>query len=104
MVTKGLIVSLEAKPGKEREVAEFLRSARPLVDDEPQTVAWFAFRTGERSFAIVDAFPDEAGRRAHLEGAVAAALVARADELLASTPAIDPVDVVSAKLPDGQPG
>jgi hypothetical protein len=89
MVTKGLIVSLEAKPGKEREVAEFLRSARPLVDDEPQTVAWFAFRTGER---------------AHLEGAVAAALGARAAELLASTPAIDPVDVVSAKLPDGQPG
>jgi quinol monooxygenase YgiN len=104
MVTKGLIVSLEAKPGKEREVAEFLRSARPLVDDEPQTVAWFAFRTGERSFAIVDAFPNEAGRRAHLEGAVAAALGARAAELLASTPAIDPVDVVSAKLPDGQPG
>ena len=104
MVTKGLIVSLEAKPGKEREVAEFLRSARPLVEDEQQTVAWFAFRTGERSFAIVDAFPDQAGRRAHLEGAVAAALGARADELLASTPAIDPVDVVSAKLPDGQPG
>lgn len=103
MVTKGLIVSLEAKPGKEREVAEFLRSARPLVDDEPQTVVWFAFRTGERSFAIVDAFPDQAGRRAHLEGAVAAALSARA-ELFASPPAIDPVDVVTAKLPDGQPG
>jgi quinol monooxygenase YgiN len=104
MITKGLIVSLDAKPGKELEVAEFLRAARPLVDDEPDTVAWIAFRTGERSFAIVDAFPDQAGRQAHLEGAVAAALGARADELLACAPAIDPVDVVSAKLPDGQSG
>lgn len=102
MVTKGLIVSLEAKPGKEQEVTDFLRDARPLVDDEPQTVAWFALRTGERTFAIVDAFPDQAGRRVHLEGAVAAALGARAAELLARAPAIEPVDVVSAKLPDGQ--
>ena len=104
MVTKGLMVSLEAKPGKEHEVAAFLKAARPLVDNEPQTVAWFAFRLGERSFAIVDAFPDQAGRRAHLEAAVAAALTARAGELFARPPVIEPVDVLSAKLPDDQPG
>jgi quinol monooxygenase YgiN len=101
MVTKALIVSLEAKPGKEQEVADLLRAARPLVDDEPQTVAWFALRTGTSEFAIVDAFPDEAGRTAHLEGAVAAALGKRAGDLLAWPPTIEPVDVVSAKLPDG---
>jgi quinol monooxygenase YgiN len=101
MVTKGLSVSLEAKPGKEQEVADLLRAARLLVNDEPQTVAWFAFRTGTWSFAIVDAFPDEAGRSARLEGAVAAALGERAGDLLAWPPMIEPVDVVSAKLPDG---
>ena len=94
-------MSLEAKPGKEQEVTDFLRDARPLVDDEPQTVAWFALRTGERTFAIVDAFPDQAGRRVHLEGAVAAALGARRPSC-SRGPAIEPVDVVSAKLPDGQ--
>ena len=102
MVTKGLIVDLEAKPGKEHELAAFLHQAVPLVEDEPQTVAWFAFRTGERSFAIVDAFPDQRGRRAHLEGAVAAALGERADDLLARAPAIEPVDIIAAKLPSEQ--
>src|SRR5262249_45611035 len=72
MVTTGLIVPLEAKPGKEQELAAFLAAALPLVRDEPETIAWFAFRTGASSFAIVDAFPDEAGRQAHLDGAVAA--------------------------------
>jgi hypothetical protein len=67
MVSKGLIVQLEAAAGKEDELASFLIDALPLVEDEPQTAAWFALRTGASSFAIVDAFPDEGGRQAHLE-------------------------------------
>lgn len=97
-ITKGLIVRLEAKPGKEEAVAAFLRSAVPLVDEEPATLVWFALQTGARSFAIVDAFPDEGGRRAHLEGAVAAALAQHGPELLAQSPVIESVDVVAATL------
>jgi quinol monooxygenase YgiN len=99
MVSKALIVQLEAAPGKEEELASFLVDALALVDGEPQTVAWFALRTGAASFAIVDAFPDEAGRQAHLAGPVAAALIERADELLAQQPQIEPIDVLAAKLP-----
>jgi quinol monooxygenase YgiN len=99
MVTKGLIVRLEATPGREEDVAAFLRDALPLVQAEPQTVAWFAVRGGASSFAIVDVFPDDDGRRAHLEGAVAAALMERASELLATAPQIEEVDVLAAKLP-----
>ncbi len=71
MVTKGLIVRLEAKAGKEAELAAFLEAALPLVLDQPATITWFAVRTDTSSFAIVDAFPDEQGRQAHLNGAVA---------------------------------
>jgi quinol monooxygenase YgiN len=99
MVTTSLIVRLEAKAGKEAELAEFLQQALPLVQAEPQTVIWLALRTGPTSFAIVDAFPDDAGRQAHLNGAVAEALLARADELLAIAPEIQQVDVLAAKLP-----
>ena len=99
MVTTGLIVRLEAKAGKENEVAAFLRDALPLVQDEPQTVAWFAVKVGASSFAIVDVFPDTDGRQAHLDGAVAAALLERASELLAEPPQIEHVEVLAAKLP-----
>lgn len=99
MVTTGLIVRLESRAGKEEELAAFLREALPLVEDEPDTVAWFGIRTGESSFAIVDAFPDHAGRQAHLDGPVAAALRERADELLSSAPVIEPVDILASKLP-----
>lgn len=94
-----LYVPLEAKPGKEQAVADFLGGALPLVEAEPGTVAWFAIRTGPSSFAIFDAFPDEAGRDAHLSGKVAAALMAKADELFASPPQIRKLDVLAAKLP-----
>jgi quinol monooxygenase YgiN len=99
MVTKGLIVRLEAKSGKEAAVATFLRDALPLVEDERGTVAWFSFRSGPSSFAIVDAFPDDDGRREHLNGRLAAALLERADELLAEPPEITHLDVLAAKLP-----
>jgi len=98
LITKGLIVRLDAKDGQEEAVAAFLRSALPLVQEESQTAVWFACRIGTSTFAIVDAFPNEAGRRAHLEGAVAAALE-NAAELLAAPPLIEPVDIIAAKLP-----
>ena len=99
MITKGLIVRLEAKRGQEEAVAAFLRDALALVQEEQQTVAWFAFMTGASSFAIVDAFPDEAGRRAHLEGQLAAALGEKALELLETPPLIEHVDILASKLP-----
>jgi quinol monooxygenase YgiN len=101
MVTTGLIVRLEAKAGRQEELAAFLAEALPLVQNEPETVAWFAVRADGSTFAIVDVFPDEAGRKAHLAGPVAAALAERAGELLATPPQIDQVDVLAAKLPDG---
>ncbi|MBV8377645.1 MAG: antibiotic biosynthesis monooxygenase [Verrucomicrobia bacterium] len=98
-VTVALLVKLEAKPGKESEVEVFLRSALPLVQEEPDTVAWFAIRMGPSTFGIVDAFPDELGRQAHLSGKVAKALMAKAPELFAKAPEIEKVDVLAAKLP-----
>src|SRR5262249_4567972 len=98
MVTKALIVRLEAKAGKEEELAAFLREALPLVQGEPQTLAWFGLRISDSSFAIMDAFPDDEGRQAHLNGAVASALIAKADELLATPPEIQRADVLAAQL------
>ena len=97
--TVGLYVPLEAKPGREAEVEAFLKSAVPLVQAEPATTAWFAVRLGPSSFAIFDAFPSESGRAAHLQGAVAAALMEKAAELLAQPPNIQQVDVLADKLP-----
>ena len=98
MVTTGLIVRLEAKSGKEQALASLLTEALPLVEDEPQTIIWFALRTSPSSFAIVDVFPDEAGRQAHLEGPVAAALAERGGELLTMAPVIERTEVLAAKL------
>lgn len=94
-----LFVRLEAKPGKETEVEQFLRSGLPLVNEEPGTAAWFGLRLGPSTFGIFDAFPDEKGRQAHLSGKVAAALMANAGELLSQPPRIEKVDVLAAKLP-----
>lgn len=99
MVKKALFVRLEAKPGKENEVARFLQSGLPIVQKEPGTTAWFGIKLGPSTFGIFDAFPDEAGREAHLTGKVAAALMARASELLSQPPSIEKVDVLAAKLP-----
>jgi quinol monooxygenase YgiN len=98
MVKVALWVRLEAKPGKEGEVEAFLRSGLPLVEAEPATTVWFGLRIGPSTFGIFDAFPDEAGRNAHLSGAVAAALGQKAAELLAAPPVIERVDVLAAKL------
>jgi quinol monooxygenase YgiN len=99
MVKLGLFVRLEAKPGRENDVENFLREALPLVNQEPGTTAWFAIRMAPATFAIFDVFQDESGRQAHLSGKVAAALMAKSAELLASTPKIEKLDVLAAKLP-----
>ena len=99
MVKVGLLVRLEAKPGKEQAVEDFLNSGLPLARNEPATVAWFAIKLGPSTFGIFDAFPDDEGRQAHLSGPIAAALMANASELLAEPPAIEKVDVLAAKLP-----
>lgn len=99
MVKVALWVQLEAKPGKEQEVADFLKSALPLVEQEPATVTWFALRMGPATFGIFDAFANEEGRQSHLTGAVAAALMSKATDLLAKPPEIVKIDVLSAKLP-----
>jgi quinol monooxygenase YgiN len=90
---------LDARPGKEAEVERFLQSGLPIVEQEPETTAWFALRLGPSRFGIFDAFPNEAGRQAHLAGRVAEALMAKAPELLAKPPAIEKVDVLADKLP-----
>ena len=98
MVTVGLLVRLEAKPGKEAEVATFLRGGLALAQQEPATTTWFAIRMGPSTFGIFDAFPDDSGRQAHLSGPIAAALMAKAPELLSAAPTIEKVEVLAAKL------
>ncbi len=98
MISTALFVRLEAKPGKEQEVADFLKSGLSLVQQEPATISWFGLRLGPSTFAIFDAFPDEAGRQAHLNGRVAAALMAKAGDLLSQPPTIEKADVLAAKL------
>ena len=100
MVKVALFVRLEAKAGKEKEVEQFLLSGLPLVMEEPDTTAWFGIRLGPSTFGIFDAFPNEAGRQAHLSGKVAASLMAKAGELFSTPPSIEKVDVLAAKLPE----
>jgi quinol monooxygenase YgiN len=99
MVKVALYVKLVAKPGKEADVEGFLRGGLAVVMEEPATTAWFAIRINPSTFGIFDAFPDEAGREAHLTGRVAAALMAKAPDLLAEPPKIEKIDVLAAKLP-----
>jgi quinol monooxygenase YgiN len=99
MVKLGLYVRLEAKAGYEMDVENLLREALPLADEEEGTLVWFAVRFGPSTFAIFDAFGDDEGREAHLQGKIAATLMEKAPELLAEQPAIERFDVLAAKLP-----
>ena len=99
MPTLGLFVRLEAKPGKERELAAFLNQGLQLANQETTTPVWFALQLGPATFAIFDAFRDESGRQNHLNGPIAKALMAQAPNLLATPPVIERVDVLGAKLP-----
>jgi len=93
-----LYVSLEAKPGREEEAAEFLRSLFPLVAEETGTTTWYAVRFDQNTFAIFDAFPDEAARDAHLAGKAAVALIQRASDLFLDDPEIKRLEILASKL------
>lgn len=97
-----LFVRLEAKPGKETEVENFLRGGLAIVQQEPGTTTWFAFRMGPSTFGIFDTFTDDEGRQAHLSGRVAAALMQKASELLAEPPVIRQIDILASKLPQAK--
>ena len=99
MPTLSLFVRLEAKPGKEADVASFLEQGLELARQEATTPVWFALRLGPSTFGVFDAFEDEAGRQAHLNGPIAKALMAQAANLLTSPPVIERIDVLGAKLP-----
>ena len=99
MLKFALFARLEAKPGKEKEVAAFLQQGLQLANQETTTPVWFALRLGPSTFAIFDAFNDEAGRQAHLTGPIAKALMANAPNLLATAPSIEQLEVLGAKLP-----
>jgi len=98
MTKYGYLVRLVAKPDKAEELGAFLASALPLAEAEAKTIVWFAIRISKTDFGIFDAFPDEAGRKAHIEGPIAKALLGRADELLAQPPTIEPIDILASKL------
>ncbi len=99
MINVALFVRMDAEPGKEEDAAAFLRSAVPLVNNEPETIAWFALQIGSSTFPIFDAFPDEHGRQAHLAGKFAAALMHQAADLFTGQPVIEQADVLALKLP-----
>jgi quinol monooxygenase YgiN len=98
----GLFVRLEAKTGREGDLENFLKEALQMVDEEPETTVWFSFRLGPTTFGIFDTFPDDSGRRAHMQGAVASALREKGPELLAENPSVEPLDILAAKLPAAQ--
>jgi quinol monooxygenase YgiN len=97
METIGISIRLVAKPGKEEELAAFLASALPLAQQEPETVKWYATRIDKSTFGVFDTFKAEAGRTAHLNGPIAAALMAKAPELLAADPIIELVELLAVK-------
>ncbi len=96
-VTVGLFARLVAKEGKERAVEDFLRSGLELAQAEAGTMQWYAVRFDQRTFAIFDTFASEEGRQAHLAGRIAAALMAKAGELLAEPPRLERHDILAAK-------
>ena len=97
MVKFALVARLEARPGKEQEVADFIKSALPLAQQETETISWYALQIGPSTFGIFDTFENEAGRKAHLGGQIAAALMAKASELLAKAPVIERIDILAVK-------
>src|SRR4051794_34741370 len=101
MVSRGLLVRLEARPGRDNDVEDLLRSALPMVRQEAATTAWFAIRFGRNEYGIFDVFPDDAGRDAHLAGPIAKALMEQSDALFAKQPQIQRLDVLAHKLPGG---
>src|SRR5580765_4671636 len=100
MLALGLFVRLEAKPGKEKDVAAFLKQGLQLANREASTPLLFAVRRGPSTFGVFDAFADESGKQTHLNGPIAKALLAKAPELLAKAPVIEPIEVLGSKQPE----
>jgi quinol monooxygenase YgiN len=92
-----ILALLEARPGKEQEVEEFLKSAQPLAEQEPATTTWYAVKLGPARFGIFDTFPTEEGRTAHVTGPIANALFARAEELFAAPPEVEMLEILALK-------
>jgi hypothetical protein len=99
MLTKALLVRLDALPGKEKELADFLTGARSIVMEEPGTTAWFAIQFGPSTFGVFDVFPDDEARDAHLAGGVGQALGPNTGVLF-STPLVEKIDILAAKIPE----
>ena len=97
MIKLALFARLEAKPGKEKAVADLLGTGLSLAQQETTTPIWFALRLSPTTFGVFDAFHDEAGRKAHLAGPIAQALIAKTPELFAGPPSIEPIDVLGVK-------
>lgn len=97
MAKFALLAQLNAKPGKENEVEQFLKDGLSVAQNEPETKTWYAIRFDDSTFGIFDTFPDESGREAHLNGELAKALMAKADELLSEPPEIKKIDILAAK-------
>jgi quinol monooxygenase YgiN len=97
METVAILAVVEAKPGKEREVENFLKSALPLAQAEAKTVRWYALKLGPSTFGIFDTFADQSGRDAHLKGEIAKALFAKADELFAKPPQVQQPEIIAVK-------
>ena len=93
----GLLVRLEAKAGKEKAVEELITSALSLAVKEANTTTWYAFRINESTFGIYDTFQNEEGRKSHLSGKIAQALMSNASELFVTAPVIEPLDVLAVK-------
>lgn len=94
-----LLVVLDAKPGKEKEIEDFLKSAQPLALQEPGTTTWYALKMGPSTYGVFDTFADEQGRNAHLTGAIAKALFAKAEELFVTPPRVEMLEILAAKAP-----
>jgi quinol monooxygenase YgiN len=97
MVKLALLARLEAKPGKEQEVAEFLKSALPLAERETDTIQWYALQIGTSTFGVFDTFEHEEGRKAHLSGEIAKALMGKSEELFSNPPVIEQVTLLAVK-------
>jgi quinol monooxygenase YgiN len=95
----GLLARIEAKPEYADQVEAMLRDAQALAEQEQHTVTWFSFRQDATTFGVFDTFDDEPGRQGHLEGPIAAALMAAAPTMLSSAPVITPVDLLGVKVP-----
>ncbi len=97
MISVAILATLQAKPNKVAELSDMLKGAVELAQAEEQTISWYALQMGETTFGIFDTFEDEAGRQAHLNGQIAAALMEHADELLSEPPKIEQVTILAAK-------